>query len=113
MDFSLNLTNYEEHPTNNKYYVFNFRVIERANYFENLLIEHKIEFEKDQETTENGTLFLFGIHKKDLKQSIYLNNLTIGNFRKPFIADKFFRYFVLAVGLGAILLGVVGFIVTH
>jgi len=111
MDFKFNITNYEIHPTNTMYYVFNHKTQERANFFENILIEHKIEFQKDSHEGGNGNLFLFDIHKRDLKAATHLNNLTIGKFRKPFIPDTFFRYFVLFLGLGAILLGIIGYLV--
>jgi hypothetical protein len=111
MEFNFNITNYTLHPTNTMYYVFNFKTQERANFFENLLVEHKLTFEKDVEEIESGHIYLFGIHKKDFQIATRLNNLTIGKFRKPFIPDTFFRYFVLLLGLGAILLGVIGYFV--
>lgn len=110
MDINFNLTNYNLHPSNRMYYVFHFKDENRANYFKNLLVEYKIHFEFDNEKTEKTTLYLFGIHKRDLKVATHLNNLTIGKFRKPFIAEPVFRYFVLVLGLGAIFLAVLGYL---
>jgi hypothetical protein len=41
-----NITNYRDHPTNQRYTVFSFRSEERANYFEQLLVKENIPFER-------------------------------------------------------------------
>ena len=110
MDLQFNFTNYQTHPANRNYEVFSFKQPVRAAYFENMLIEHKITFEKDEETTEKQHYFLYAIHKKDFRTALMLNNLTIGHFRKPFISDPNFRWLVLLIGIGAVTLAITGFI---
>ena len=91
----LQVTNHSEHPTNKAYKVFFFRSIEQANYFESLLQNENIIFEKDSEDTEKGELFLFGIRKSDLKIVGKLNLLTIGKYRKPIFPHPTIKYIVI------------------
>lgn len=109
MDFDFNFTNYRTHPTNRNYEIFNFKDPERAAYFETLLVEYKILFEKDEDETEKGYCYLYAIHKKDFKTVAKLNNLTIGHFRRPFIADTYFRWIVILVGIGVVALSLIGY----
>ena len=91
----LQVTNHRDHPTNKAYKVFFFRSIEQANYFESLLQNENIKFEKDSEDTEKGELFLFGIRKSDLKIVSKLNLLTIGKYRKPIFPHPIIKYIVI------------------
>jgi len=103
----LTFINFQDHPTNRNKKVFFFKQIEHANYFEIMLVESKISFEKQIDTEGDQTIY-YGIKKSDFKQVKHLNYLTIGHFRKPFISDKFFRYLIFVISflvLGLAFLG--------
>lgn len=111
MDFSINLTNYSEHPTDKAYLVFNFKSAEQAGYFENLLIEHKVWYEKDVENETQPIRYLFAVKKREEQKVVYLNNLAIGKYRKPFISDPIFRWFTLLLFFVLLGLGLLGVLV--
>ena len=106
----LRVTNHQDHPTNPYYKVFFFYTLEEANFFENLLKENNLPYEKDKEETRGKTMFLFAIRKTDLKAVDQLNYLTIGHFRKPIFENKFLRYGVIVFGFFLILLGIIGYL---
>lgn len=99
--------NINDHPTNPKKKVFYFRELSHANYFEVMLIESKIEFEKQIDEAGDGRIY-FGVKKSDFKQAQRLNYLTIGHFRKPFIADWFFRWLLISVSILVLALAFIG-----
>jgi len=104
-DFHLiDLTNYKQHPTRSDIQVFFFRELERADYFEKLLKEKELFFEKYVEDEGNLRVY-FGVKRSDMGSVKILNNLTIGKFREPFISNKFLRYFI--IGLSALALSFV------
>jgi hypothetical protein len=88
--------NINEHPTNPKKKVFYFREAAQANYFEGMLTESKIEYEKQIDETGDGRIY-FGVKRSDFKKVQQLNYLTIGHFRKPFVSDHFFRWLLIIV----------------
>ena len=90
--------NINEHPTNSKKKVFFYKDIEHAHYFENLLRESKVKFEKQIDEEGDETIY-FGINKGDFETVKRLNYLTIGHFRKPFIPDLYLRYFVIFISI--------------
>ena len=94
-DGLLQVTNHRDHPTNKAYKVFFFRKKEEADYFEKLIIEKNIKHEKDNEDTEKGKLFLFGIRKTDIKEVSKLNYLAIGKFRNPIFSNSSIKYLLL------------------
>ena len=103
------ITNSHDHPTNEMYKVYHFKTKEQALYFEELLSEKKIQFESDEERAHGKTMYLFGIRKNDIDEVTALNYLTIGKFRKPFISNSVFRWFVVLLGISALALALVGF----
>jgi len=105
----MNVTNSQDHPSNQMYKVFHFKMEEQAAYFKELLNEKNIRFESDQEIAKNETVYLFGIHKTDLDAVNKLNYLVIGKFRKPFISNAAFKWFVLLLGASVLALALVGF----
>lgn len=105
----LNVTNSQDHPTNKMYKVFHFKMKEQAAYFEELLNEKNIYFEADEEMAKGTTMYLFGIRKNDLDAVTKLNFLVIGKFRKPFIANVGFKWFVILLGASVLALALVGF----
>lgn len=99
--------NINEHPTNPKKKVFFFREVTHANYFEVMLIESKIEYEKQIDEEGDGRIY-FGVKKRDFKKVQRLNYLTIGHFRKPFISDRFFRWLLITVSILVLALAFIG-----
>jgi len=99
--------NHNDHPTNRKKKVFFFRKHQHANYFEVMLVESKIKYEKQIDEEGDGTIY-FGVSVYDYKRVQNLNYLTIGHFRKPFIPDAFFRYLVIAISVILLALAFIG-----
>lgn len=107
----LDLTNYREHPTRKGYYVFRFKDHKQGNYFEMLLIEEKLHYEKA--ITENEErLMLFAIQRRDLKRAERMNYLTSARFRSRFIPQKGLRIFTIGLFFLLILLALIGFLLS-
>ncbi|HIP35796.1 MAG TPA: hypothetical protein EYG85_02970 [Crocinitomix sp.] len=117
---TLGLVNYKDHPTDNRYVVFNFNSKAEADHFESLLNEKKINYESDTEQVEDKpvvnlfpstgkmlTMYLFAINKRDFNKTQKLNYLTTAKFRQPSIKNKYLRigllfFFFLMLTLGII-----------
>lgn len=106
----IKITNYRDHPANNLYKVFFFHNKEMANYFEMLLLEHKISFEKDVEEGTERTYTLYAVRKNDLKVAMKLNYLTLGKFRKPFVGNTGFKIILIFFTLLSIGIAIVGYL---
>ncbi|HBH07507.1 MAG TPA: hypothetical protein DDX92_12990 [Flavobacteriales bacterium] len=102
------LTNWREHPTNKSYYIFFFKTIEEGKFFENLLQEHKINYESLVSDDTRYSSYV-AVHRHSLQQSIKLNNLTIGTFRKPFIPNRSIGYVFIAISAFIIALAIIGY----
>ena len=108
-DGILRITNHQNHPTRKHYKVFFFYIEEQANYFEDLLKEKNIWFERDSEVNKGKLMYLFGIKMTNLREVDQLNYLAIGRFRKPIFENKYLRYGVVIFGAVIILMGVIGY----
>ena len=103
------LANIKDHPTNQRKKVFYFKEQDQSAYFENLLIEEKIDYEKQIDTEGDQTIY-FGVKSADFERVKKLNYLTIGAFRQPFIPDKTFRTILIIISmivLGAAITGAI------
>ena len=107
----LSMINFQDHPTNRNKKVFFFKKAEHANYFEVMLIESKIDFEKQIDKEGDQTIY-YGVKKNDFKAVQKINYLTIANFRKPFISDKFFRYLLIGISVFVVSLAILGAILS-
>ncbi len=105
----LNFVNYSEHPTNKQYVVFRFSDAERGRYFEHLLIENKVGYEKDR-SDDGRDLVLFAIARRDLSRAEHLNYLVYARHRQKFIPSYFFRIFVLLLSAGLLILAILGYL---
>ncbi len=103
-----NLTNYEDHPTNEAYTVFKFFREDEAKHFTDLLNKNKVKFESDKEVMTDKTVYLFGIRKSDLKRVLRLNNLTVGTHREPFVKNQFARWAIVIIGGAIITMAIIG-----
>ena len=107
----LNLTNYFDHPGDNRYTVFRFTVSEHADHFESLLRTDEIEYERHEELDEEGSnLYLFGVSKRFQKNAVRANFLTHAAYRKPFIGNKLLKYALLVITIGFVVLAILGYI---
>ncbi|PCJ89110.1 MAG: hypothetical protein COA57_02540 [Flavobacteriales bacterium] len=89
--------------------LYHFHQKEWAAYFENLLIEHKVVFEKHIEESEEKLMVYFAVKKKDDTQVRQLNYLTVGRFRKPFIPDTYFRWVIIGISVLLVTLALTGY----
>jgi hypothetical protein len=105
----LGLVNYVQHPSNPSYIVYRFPDKERAASFEIELNNNSIWFEKDEENKRGKVYTLFGVHKNDFKVTEQINFKVEAKHKKPFIPFKGFRFIVLFIGLGLLLLSVIGY----
>ncbi len=105
----LQVTNHRNHPTNPYYKVFFFYIDEQADYFESLLNEKNIWYERDLDTSRGKNMHLFGIKMTHLKEVDQLNYLAIGKYRKPIFENKTLRYGVVVFGVFLIILGIIGY----
>ncbi len=105
----LKLTNHKDHPTNKAYKVFFFYNEEKANYFEASLNERKIYFERGEENSNRGLVYLFGIRKTDNKVVQKLNYEAIGKFRDPIIKPHWGRISIYALCLLVIIFAIISY----
>ena len=105
----LGLVNYVQHPSNPEYIVYRFVDPERAASFEKELKDQSIWFEKDIENKREKEYILFGVHSRDFKRTDKINFKVEGKHKKPLIPFKGFRYFILILGLGLLILAMIGY----
>ncbi|MFB6307091.1 MAG: hypothetical protein ABEH43_08925, partial [Flavobacteriales bacterium] len=74
-------------------------------YFQQLLSENDIHFEKDIPNSEDEFM-LVAVHKKKKRKAEHLNYLASAKYRKPFISNSFFRYLTLFVTITTVLLAI-------
>lgn len=122
------LVNYKDHPSDNRYKIFNFNSKEEADYFEELLNKAKISFEKDEEKVnslstlhftlrheveQKGTMYLYAVSQRDLKEVHNSNYLVSAKFRSFSIKNSFLRYSLVIFFLAVLTLAIVGYIKTN
>lgn len=100
--------NFEPHERQRNFTVFFYYNKDHADYFEALLLEHAIPFERGQ-GKDLIKRHLFGVHQKYIEKAKELNDEVGNYYRKPFLGDKGFRNFVLIFTLTAIILALVGY----
>jgi hypothetical protein len=101
-------TNFREYE--NRSVVFHFKKEEEAEYFENMLTSKNIYFEKYDEKEEE--LIYYAVKRIDFKDAQECNYLTSARFRKPFIAEKSLRFFIIGISLLMILLAIAGMLLS-
>lgn len=106
----INLTNFENHPTRKTYTVFHFYHEERADYFEELLNNNNIWFEKETENQDDNELFYFGVKNTDLKEVKQYNYLVSAKHRKPIIPSKIGRWALYIFTLVLLTFIVIGYL---
>ncbi|MFB6258336.1 MAG: hypothetical protein ABEH38_06565 [Flavobacteriales bacterium] len=104
----INLTNHGPHPTRPGYHVFRFKDHDQGNYFEGLLEEEGLEYEKTV-TDDEKRLMLFAIKRRQLQKAQRLNDRVSARFRSRFIPQKGLRIFVISIFALLLLLAIMGF----
>jgi hypothetical protein len=118
----MGLVNYKDHPTDNRYTIFNFNSVDEANCFEKMLVNEGVKFEKDEELMADNTLlsytqtpsqrektltYLFAVSQRDFKRAQHANFLVSAKFRDPVFKKSYIKW-----GLIIFFLGIVGFSIT-
>lgn len=103
------LVNYKDHPKDERYKILNFNSEEEANYFENLLTEHKYWFEKDIEIHDTEPMYLFAVKNREFVKVQKLNFLVSAKFRSPMIKSKLGRYALVIFFMVILAFSLVGY----
>jgi hypothetical protein len=108
---------YKEHPTDFNRIIFYFFNKEQSCHFEILANENNIAFVKGEEPFNSkryktNTIYYFIVKKTDFDKVNKLSLLTYAKFRKPFIADKYFRYFIIILFLAMLFLSIIGILLS-
>lgn len=106
----IHYTNFEDHHKQRNYVVFYFYAKDTADYFESLLIEADIPYERGA-GKDLLRRHLFGIHKSYQSRAEALNDDTGNMFRQPFLADNVMRYVVLALTISVLAIAVLGWLI--
>jgi len=102
------LTNYKDHPTNERYVVYVFKQLPAASDFEKALNQANITFEKDSEN-EDGVSF-YAVERKHQKEALDINYRVIGKHRTPFMGNKLLRYSTLFVFVTFLIIAIIGYL---
>lgn len=101
---SFNLANWEEHPTDNRYYVFRFNKQHLADRFAQLLHENGLEIKRHE---EEG-LYLFAVHSNNFDQARKLNYLVMAEQRQPMIGNAYLRWALVLLVLAFVTIALIG-----
>ncbi|HKL39451.1 MAG TPA: hypothetical protein VJ894_02175 [Cryomorphaceae bacterium] len=100
--------NFEPHHKQRNFTVFYFYAKDHADYFEALLIENEIPFERGS-GQDMVRRHLIGLHRTHQEKAEILNNEVGNYYRKPFLGTNSLRNFVLIFTLIVIVLALVGY----
>ena len=92
--------------------VYEFFRKTHADFFQKLLEERHVEFERFLDTESEQQRILFGIEKRYLKESNKSNYLTHAEFRNPFIRNKFLGIVMVIITLAVIAFAIFGYLST-
>jgi hypothetical protein len=102
-------TNYQEHHSQRQFLVFYFYAAAPAEHFQRLLSEAHIPFERGS-GKDLVRRHLFGIHKSYEADAKRLNDEVMAIHRRPFIADRQFRIWLLILTGAVVALGIAGYL---
>jgi len=97
----LNLTNFDDHPTDPTWMVFRFGDRDMAREFIAELQAAGIAFEAEEEDdVQTGAVRLIGVKQRFRDAAVRANYVVLGRYRQPFLSNTFLRWALLAfVGL--------------
>ncbi len=101
----LNLTNFDDHPTEPTWMVFRFKDRNMEREFIEGLDAERISYELSE---EDGVMRLIGVKQRHRDAAIRINYAVLGRHREPFIADKAIRWAILGFALILVLLAFLG-----
>ncbi len=104
--------NFEPHHKQRSFTVFYFYAKDHADYFEALLLENEIPFERGS-GQDMVRRHLIGVHRSYQEKAEMLNDEVGNYYRKPFLGTKGFRNFVLIFTLMAITFALIGYFLRH
>ena len=100
--------NFELHQRQRAYVVFYFYAMDPADYFESLLIEHDIPYERGR-GKDLVKRHLIGVHRDYQAKAEELNDITCNFFRKPFLGTNTLRNVVLIFTFVILILALIGY----
>jgi len=100
--------NFEPHHKQRNYTVFYFYAKDHADYFEALLLENEIPFERGS-GQDMVRRHLIGVHRSYQEKAENLNDEVGNYYRKPFLGTNRFRNFVLIFTLVALTFALIGY----
>ena len=121
----LGLVNFKDHPSDNRYKIFNFNTKAEADYFEDLLTKDNIEFEKDEqaldslstlhftvrhEVEKKGIMYLYAVGQRDLKTVHNMNYMVSAKFRHNMIKSPILRYGLVLFFIAVLGFAIVGYV---
>jgi len=121
----LGLVNFKDHPSDNRYKIFNFNTKAEADFFEELLNKDNINFEKDEEELDSlstlhftvrhevekkGIMYLYAVGQRDLPKVHKMNYLVNAKFRHNMIKNSFLRYTLVLFFLALVGFAIFGYI---
>ncbi len=101
---SFNLANWEEHPSDNRYFIFRFSKKPHAERFSESLRQENMVY---HEHLEDG-LRMFAVHRDDFDKARKLNYLVMAEHRKPMIANGFLRWGLVLFIISAVTIALIG-----
>lgn len=101
----LNLTNFDDHPTEPTWMVFRFGDAELAAEFILGLDAAGIPYELDD---GEGPIRLIGVKQRHREAAVRINYQVLGRHREPFIGNRVLRWGLLGFTLLLVLLGLLG-----
>ena len=101
---SFNLTNWKEHPTDSRYFIFRFNKVELAENFEQRLKTERVEYHAHEEDGQ----FMFAVISNDLQKARKLNYLVMAEHREPMIANGFLRWALVLFVIAAVTIAFIG-----
>ena len=84
----LRFTNFYEHHEDTRFMVYEFFQNEHADYFEALLKDRKVDFERFLDDSNARKVILFGIDKRYMDKRDQSNYLTHAHFRNHILQNR-------------------------
>ena len=101
---SFNLANWEEHPTDSRYFIFRFNKIEFAKNFEERLRTESVKYNSHEEDDQH----MFAIGSNDFEKARKLNYLVMAEHREPMISNGFLRWSLVLFVIAAVTIAFIG-----
>jgi hypothetical protein len=101
----LNLTNFDDHPTEPTWMVFRFGDRDMGREFVEGLVAEGIPYESNE---EGDGIRLIGVKQRYRDAAVRINYQVLGRHREPFIGDRTIRWVLIAFTLGLVLLAFLG-----